>query len=77
MLFRFNAAQQSEKGIITRGQRRPRMASSVTSIRECENWRGEVLRDISRKVDKIQDSSWSLLWGKAHLTDVLIRFQWV
>ncbi len=35
--------------------RRPRLASSVTSLKECERWRGDVLREISRKVSKIQD----------------------
>jgi hypothetical protein len=37
--------------------RRPRMASSVSSLRDCERWRGEIVRDISRKVSKIQDGT--------------------
>jgi len=32
------------------------MASACKSLRECERWRGEILREISRKVSKIQDS---------------------
>jgi len=32
------------------------MASAVTDIRQCERWRGEILREISRKVSKIQDA---------------------
>lgn len=31
------------------------MASSVSSLKDCEKWRGEIMRDISRKVSKIQD----------------------
>lgn len=31
------------------------MASSVSNLRDCEKWRSEVLREISRKVSKIQD----------------------
>ncbi|CDO77407.1 hypothetical protein BN946_scf184857.g13 [Trametes cinnabarina] len=40
------------------------MASSCKSLRECERWRGEILREISRKVSKIQD---------AGLTDYEVR----
>jgi pre-mRNA-splicing factor ISY1 len=32
------------------------MASACKSLRDCERWRGEILREISRKVAKIQDS---------------------
>jgi pre-mRNA-splicing factor ISY1 len=31
------------------------MASTVSSLKDCERWRGEIVRDISRKVSKIQD----------------------
>jgi pre-mRNA-splicing factor ISY1 len=31
------------------------MASSVSSLKDCERWRGEIVREISRKVSKIQD----------------------
>ena len=62
MLYRFREAQAAELGIRTgpkAGQRRPRLASSVKDIRECERWRGDVLREISRKVSKIQDCEWA------------------
>ncbi|KAJ7200875.1 Isy1-like splicing factor [Mycena pura] len=55
MLYRFREAQAAELGLGTRGDRRPRMASACKSLRECERWRGELLREISRKVAKIQD----------------------
>ncbi|KAH8915399.1 Isy1-like splicing factor [Atractiella rhizophila] len=57
MLYRFREAQAAELGLIT-GQkydRRPRMVSNCKDLRQAERWRGEVLRDISRKVSKIQD----------------------
>lgn len=57
MLYRFRESQAVEMGMGDRqkGDRRPRMASSVTNLRDCERWRGDILRDISRKVSKIQD----------------------
>jgi len=64
MLFRFREAQAAELGLGTRSDRRPRMASACKSLRECERWRGEILREISRKVSKIQD---------AGLTDYEVR----
>ncbi|KAH8827107.1 Isy1-like splicing factor [Flagelloscypha sp. PMI_526] len=56
MLYRFREAQAAELGLGTRADRRPRMASACKSMRECERWRGEILREISRKVSKIQDA---------------------
>lgn len=56
MLYRFRQAQAIEMGIERpSSDRRPRMASSVSSLKDCEKWRGEIMRDISRKVSKIQD----------------------
>ena len=69
MLYRFREAQAAELGLGTRADRRPRMASACKSMRECERWRGEILREISRKVSKIQDGElqWcspsTLVWG--------------
>lgn len=55
MLYRFREAQASSFGLTPKTTRRPRLASSVTSLKECERWRGDVLREISGKVSKIQD----------------------
>ncbi|ORY90753.1 Isy1-like splicing factor [Leucosporidium creatinivorum] len=55
MLFRFREAQAAELGLSGRTDRRPRVASSCKDLRQCERWRGEILREISRKVSKIQD----------------------
>lgn len=80
MLYRFREAQAAELGLGTRADRRPRMASACKSLRECERWRGEILREISRKVSKIQDCPCisSLCFGRlthfaAGLTDYEVR----
>ncbi|KAI9665175.1 MAG: NineTeen Complex (NTC) component [Alyxoria varia] len=60
MLFRFRASQAADLGIVDIGRsRRPRSTQSVTLTPEAEKWRGQVLKEISRKVTKIQDVSLS------------------
>lgn len=72
MLYRFREQQAVDMGMGNRvkGDRRPRMASSVTSLRDCERWRGDILRDISRKVSKIQDCQCCSIRYDAHLASV-------
>lgn len=69
MLYRFREAQAAELGMSSKGDRRPRVASSCKSLRECERWRGDLLREVSRKVAKIQDRK-----GVVHnpFTEILI-----
>ncbi|KAK1238946.1 hypothetical protein MKX08_006007 [Trichoderma sp. CBMAI-0020] len=56
MLFRFREAQAADLGIIDAGRtRRPKVITEVDSIPSCEKWRGQVLKEISRKVSRIQD----------------------
>ncbi|ERF76011.1 Pre-mRNA-splicing factor [Endocarpon pusillum Z07020] len=66
MLFRFRAAQAAESGLFlpTAGARRPKAPSTISQIPVCEKWRGQILKEISRKITKIQDES---------LTDFQIR----
>ncbi|KAK1758655.1 Isy1-like splicing factor [Echria macrotheca] len=60
MLFRFREAQAADLGIIDAGRtRRPRAITEQTSIPACEKWRGQVLKEISRKVSRIQDPALS------------------
>lgn len=60
MLFRFRAAQAADLGILDIGRtRRPKAITSVDSIPTCEKWRGQVLKEVSRKVTRIQDPSLS------------------
>ncbi|KNZ57775.1 uncharacterized protein VP01_2076g2 [Puccinia sorghi] len=60
MLYRFREAQAAELGMSTKSDRRPRLASSCKDLRQCERWRGEILREVSRKVSKIQDGQFHL-----------------
>ena len=56
MLFRFRAQQAADLGIIDVGRtRRPKLITSIDSIPACEKWRGQVLKEISRKVTRIQE----------------------
>jgi pre-mRNA-splicing factor ISY1 len=55
MLYRFRETKAMELGLVSRSDRRPRIASTCKDLRQCERWRGEILREISRKVSKIQD----------------------
>ncbi|KAK3694290.1 Pre-mRNA-splicing factor ISY1 [Podospora appendiculata] len=60
MLFRFREAQAADLGIIDAGRsRRPRAITEQDSIPNCEKWRGQVIKDISRKVSRIQESALS------------------
>jgi len=60
MLFRFRASQAADLGIIDLGRtRRPRAITTVETIPACEKWRGQVLKEISRKVTKIQEPALS------------------
>ena len=56
MLYRFREAQYEELGI-TSASVRPKHSGAVTKLSEAEKWRGEIVREISLKVSKIQDTS--------------------
>ncbi|TPX32984.1 hypothetical protein SmJEL517_g04033 [Synchytrium microbalum] len=55
MLFRFREAQADELGGYKKNAKRPYLISEVATLAECGTWRSEVLREISKKVSKIQD----------------------
>ncbi|KAF1812601.1 Isy1-like splicing factor [Eremomyces bilateralis CBS 781.70] len=60
MLFRFRAQEAADLGILDVGRsRRPKAITTIESIPVCEKWRGQVLKEISRKVSKIQEDSLS------------------
>lgn len=60
MLFRFRAAQAADLGILDMSRtRRPKAITSITAIPVCEKWRGQVLKEISRKVSRIQEAALS------------------
>ena len=60
MLYRFRASQAAESGLLpTSSTRRPKAPSTIATIPACEKFRGQILRDVSRKITKIQDESLS------------------
>jgi hypothetical protein len=53
MLNRYlQAKRDAAKGPV---ERRPRLASEVASVAECEKWRGQIIRAIAKKVAIIQN----------------------
>ncbi|KAK5103345.1 NineTeen Complex (NTC) component [Lithohypha guttulata] len=60
MLFRFRAAQAQESGLLpSASQRRPKATSTISQIPLAEKYRGQILREVSRKITRIQDESLS------------------
>jgi hypothetical protein len=60
MLYRFRASQAAESGLLpTASTRRPKAPSTIATIPACEKFRGQILRDVSRKITKIQEESLS------------------
>lgn len=60
MLYRFQEQQAAEIGLVDAGRaRRPRDINTVSSAAMCEKWRGQVVKEISRKITKIQDPALS------------------
>ena len=53
-LARFRAAQL---GTLGGKDRRPYLASECKDLKECERWRREILREISKKVTQIQNGT--------------------
>lgn len=69
MLYRFREAQAAEMGLAQKTDRRPRVAASCKDLRGCERWRGEILREVSRKVSKIQDGTPFLIYPSVLLRE--------
>ena len=61
MLHRFAASQTSglAASLPTASTRRPKAPSTIATIPACEKFRGQILRDLSRKITKIQDEGLS------------------
>lgn len=37
--------------------KRPKIASEVSSVKECEHWRGDILRGVAKKIAEIQNAA--------------------
>ena len=60
MLFRFREAQAADLGIVDAGRsRRPKMITEVETVAASEKWRGQVVKEISRKMSRIQEPALS------------------
>ncbi|KAJ3192698.1 NineTeen Complex (NTC) component [Irineochytrium annulatum] len=57
MLYRFREAQAAEMGLGRRFEKRPASVNMVQDFKEADRWRGNLIREIGRKVAKIQDST--------------------
>ncbi|KAJ1504115.1 NineTeen Complex (NTC) component [Coelomomyces lativittatus] len=54
MLYRFREAEMAELGLSTT-TKRPTHTRLASTLQEAEKWRGQVIRDITRKVTRIHD----------------------
>lgn len=60
MLYRFREQQAAEMGIIDFNRaRRPKAITSVDSVPVCEKWRAQVVKEIGRKIVRIQEPALS------------------
>lgn len=58
MLYRFREQQAAEMGIIDFNRaRRPKAITSVDTVTACEKWRAQVVKEIGRKIMRIQEPS--------------------
>ncbi|KAH6570135.1 hypothetical protein BASA50_004789 [Batrachochytrium salamandrivorans] len=57
MLYRFREAQRIEAGGSSSSDKRPYLASTVQTLKEAEKWRREVMREASRRIERIKDAS--------------------
>lgn len=55
MMNRWLDAKAERLGLRPRAARRPHLASEVSSLEEAEKWRADVLKEIGRKVQEIQN----------------------
>lgn len=62
-LDRFRQAKAIQYGLLAEPiDRRPKVVTGVTSLRLCERWRSDVIRDLNRKVSKIQDCTYRMTY---------------
>lgn len=60
MLYRFREQQAADMGIIDFNRaRRPKAITSVTQVSACEKWRSQVVKEVGRKIMRIQEPALS------------------
>ena len=55
-LSRWRQAKLAEEGLDTKNERRPFLASECSNLKDCERWRVQIIREISKKVSSIQNA---------------------
>jgi len=55
-LARWRQAKLAEEGVAPKDARRPYLSSQCSDVKECEKWRLQIIREISRKVTQIQNA---------------------
>jgi len=55
-LARWRRAKMEEEGTDKKNQRRPYLASECDNLQDCERWRQQIIRDISKSVTAIQNA---------------------
>ncbi|TRY70199.1 hypothetical protein TCAL_01209 [Tigriopus californicus] len=55
-LARWRNAKMAEEGMPQKTDRRPYLASECSNLKDCEKWRLQIIREISKKVSQIQNA---------------------
>ncbi len=55
-LARWREAKLSEEGISKKDERRPYLASECHNLKDCERWRLQIIKEVSKKVSQIQNA---------------------
>lgn len=55
-LARWRNARLAEEGLDKKSERRPYLATECSNLKDCERWRVQIIREISKKVSQIQNA---------------------
>lgn len=55
-LARWRQAKLAEEGLDKKNERRPYLASECNNLKDCERWRLQIIKEVSKKVTQIQNA---------------------
>ena len=55
-LARWRNAKAAEEGLPSKNDRRPYLATECNNLKDCEKWRLQIIREVSKKVSQIQNA---------------------
>ena len=55
-MARWRQAKLAEEGLDKKNERRPYLASECNNLKDCERWRLQIVREVSKKVSQIQNA---------------------